>query len=94
MCKRRVADMRVNETQAGYEGQTIRLKDNHGSLVYHQRARHHFPWWALWLIWPMIGLVKWLVPLMVGVVGTVAEIVLPIIPVALILVGVWLLFRK
>lgn len=31
-----------------------------------------FPWWALWMIWPLLALAKWLAPLYLGAATTLA----------------------
>ena len=94
MCKRRQVETGARETEGGYEGRTIRLTQHDGTMTYHRHAAQHFPWWTLWLIWPLIGLVKWLVPTMLGMIGMIAEIGVALVPVLLIALGVWLLWRK
>src|SRR5690242_19570700 len=63
MCKRKSSqiDRPRMVTEGAYEGQTMRLdqRDLHSSERRDRPAsgRHAgFPWWALWLIWPLIGL--------------------------------------
>lgn len=95
MCKPRMTETTPREIEGGYEGQTIRLKQRHGmSFGCHSAGRHHFPWWSLWLIWPMMGLIKWIVPLMVNGVGMAAMLIMPLVPVLLIGLGVCLLRRR
>jgi hypothetical protein len=54
MCKQKIAQP-AGEIGEAYEGQTTRL-------VAPQRAcswgHGSFPWWTLWLIWPVVMLIK------------------------------------
>src|SRR5262245_11145560 len=58
--------------QGAYEGQTIRLGSQAALVAKGDRGsgtrrgpewRGSFPWWTLWLIWPVVVLVTKLVPL-------------------------------
>lgn len=94
MCKRRTMQP-VAATQP-YEGETIRF-DSQRVSEREAGSSHHcggFPWWTLWLIWPLIGLLKWSVPLLLGVVGSLGQITVPLIPVVLIVLGLILLRRR
>lgn len=94
MCKRRT--MQAAVATEPYEGETIRF-DPQGRLEGSARSRRHcggFPWWTLWLIWPLIGLLKWSVPLLLGVVAGLGQLTVPLIPVLLIVLGLLLLRRR
>lgn len=94
MCKRRT--IQAAAVMEAYEGETIRFDPRRG-LEQRSKSRHHcggFPWWTLWLIWPLIGVLKWSVPLLFGVVAGLGEITVPLIPVLMIVVGLLLLRRR
>lgn len=93
MCKRRTMQAAATEP---YEGQTIRFDPQHDP-ERHYKSRHHcggFPWWTLWLIWPLIGLLKWSAPLLLGAVAGLGQLTLPLIPVLMIVLGLLLLRRR
>ena len=71
MCKRR-EHMPTAQLAAdhGYEGRTLRL-GSAPDLPTVRRCRH-FPWWTLWLLWPVLASLKWLVPLWLGAAATLA----------------------
>lgn len=86
----------TNQFGESYEGQTTRLNTETQNGVC-RSAWRGFPWWTLWLIWPLIGLLKgagsalttgWL---MLGTLAVPLNIVLAIV---LITVGVALLLRQ
>ena len=105
MCKRKSyrLDQPIMATEGGYEGRTVRL--NARDSVSHERREQHscgghggFPWWMLWLVWPLIGLVKWFVPLYLGAITAgIAQIstlgVAPFVALALIVIGLVLIGR-
>jgi hypothetical protein len=93
MCKRQT--MQTASTQP-YEGETIRFDAEQRALGDSQATLHcaSFPWWTLWLIWPLIGLLKWSMPLLIGVVASIGEITVPLIPLLLIVLGLLLLRRR
>ena len=106
MCKRKryMLDQPMMATEGGYEGQTVRLDPR--DVVSHERRDQHaygrhggFPWWTLWLIWPLIGLVKWFVPLYLGAItGGIGQLsaagVAPFVALALIIIGLVLIGRR
>ncbi len=93
MCKRRTRPT-ATATQP-YEGETIRLGGEQALKMEQPRARHHcFPWWTLWLIWPLIGVFKWMLPLLIGAIGGLMQIMIPLLPVLLIVLGLLLLRRR
>ena len=100
MCKRqRYAPEAQLASEGAYEGQTMRLdlyereRSTHRSAGQDQR----FHWWALWLIWPLIVLVKWGTPLALGafaaVAGALGGLGAPIVALLLIAAGIILLCR-
>ena len=89
--------------EGAYEGETVRLDtQREGQEARPETGRHgHFPWWTLWLIWPLVGLVKWLVPVLLATIGAVAgalsQLSAPAFgpwPILLIVVGIILLRRR
>ncbi|HEU5102735.1 MAG TPA: hypothetical protein VFU22_27125 [Roseiflexaceae bacterium] len=105
MCKRKThrIDMPMLAAEGAYEGRTVRL--NHRDDMPARRSDRgcawhvRFPWWTLWLIWPLIGLAKWFVPLYIGVVtAALTELratgAAPIVASILILAGLVLIARK
>ena len=87
---------RVNEYGESYEGETTQLNAEVGRHQF-RAGRRAFPWWTLWLIWPLIGLLKnangalltgWLA------LGTFAVPLNLLLAVGLIIVGVALLVRQ
>ena len=106
MCKRNAhpIDTFTLAAEGAYEGQTVRL-DTRGIMAGQGRAqRAHrwcggFPWWTLWMIWPLFGLVKWLAPLYLAAASAVlarlsAVGAAPIVAIVLIAAGLWLIRRK
>src|SRR5690349_5598422 len=99
MCKRRThrLDMPIIAAEGAYEGQTLRLDSRDG--IPAQRSERKacagqasFPWWTLWLIWPLIGLAKWFAPLYLGTLTAIvtqlsAAGAAPFVAFALIAVG-------
>jgi hypothetical protein len=71
MCKRRqhTPMARLAAGQA-YEGRTVLLDTPHDRPAAHRCRR--FPWWTLWLLWPLLVGLKWLIPLWVNLVSTAA----------------------
>lgn len=46
-------------TYDAYEGEMIRLDDHAPTILQRRHVRmRHFPWWTLWLIWPLVGAIK------------------------------------
>ena len=102
--KRYMFDRPMIAAEGGYEGQSLRL-DPHDSVAPERRERHGcgqhggFPWWTLWLIWPLIGLVKWFVPLYLsaitaGLAQLSAAGVAPFVAIGLIMLGLVLIRRR
>jgi hypothetical protein len=99
-----IATMPMMATEGAYEGQTVRL-DSHDRVLHQRRERGScgghgsFPWWTLWLIWPLIGLAKWFVTLYLGAITVgltqlSANGVVPFVAIALIVIGLVLIRRR
>jgi hypothetical protein len=101
MCKRHTHAPEVRLASEGaYEGQTMRL-DPHEQAWGMRRANGHswgFPWWALWLIWPLIGLTKLAAPLvsetLAAFTGSLGVLGAQFVAVLLIVAGIALLRRS
>ena len=83
-----------------YEGRTMQLElsGDAGSTRDASCRRASFPWWALWLIWPLVILAKWVTPLTLGMIaalgGALGGVGLTIAAVAMIVVGGALLLDR
>lgn len=100
MCGRRKAHMRMKTEQDVYEGQTTRLDAQVAQTAFARHRMHwrgSFSWFMLWMIWPMIALVKFVTPLVFGLVtttiGALNSVTVPLFPLVLIGLGVALLLR-
>ena len=96
-------DMPALAAEGAYEGRTMRLDPRDLDAGKRPRKRcgrpGGFPWWALWLIWPLIGLAKWFIPLYLGAAAALlaplsAAGAAPFVAAALILVGLILILRR
>lgn len=92
MCKQqRRAPEALQAAEGIYEGQTIRLDQQH-----HRHGA--FPYWTLWLIWPLLVLVKWLIPfswgMFVAIMGAMSGSIGAAVAIVLIVFGVALLLRR
>ena len=80
MCRRykHTSDALVAAAPGAYVGKTIRLDANEASSAERNEARINdwrggFHWWMLWLIWPIIAIAKWLVPVLLSALAAAAE---------------------
>ena len=105
MCRQHfhTVETRMAVAEGAYEGETVRLDtQREGREARRESGRHgHFPWWTLWLIWPLVGLVKWLVPVLLGAIaaaaGALSHLPAPAFgpwPILLIVAGIILLRRR
>jgi hypothetical protein len=74
-----------------YEGETVRLDAADARPATNHQ--HTFPWWTLWLVWPLLSLIKPAVMVLIGLVSTVTMSALTLLPVLLILIGIILWWR-
>jgi hypothetical protein len=109
MCKRKSyrIDRPAMAAQGAYEGKTTRLAfgetlppESYTPGDARIKRYGHFPWWSLWLIWPLIGLLKWVAPIYLGALAglrdamsTQAQPVAMVVAVLLIVAGVALIRR-
>ncbi len=96
MCGRRHVQPGTTTTGESYTGETVDLSRQPPAAGTCQAAmwRGGFPWWTLWLIWPLIILLKTTIPLIVGYLAVLAQVIVPLIPVLLIIIGILLLRRS
>ncbi len=103
MCKRHfhTVETRIAVAEGAYEGETVRLDtQREGQEARRETGRHgHFPWWTLWLIWPLFLLAKWIVVTLAGLVHWFPAAIPdgPLFgfwPIALILLALVLLRRR
>ena len=103
MCGHKKSHKRAERTpERPYEGETIRL-GGQGETTFEpahvQPSWKHVPWWTLWLIWPLFGVLKPLVQTVAVAGAAVLDLLVPISllqlwPLALILIGLLLLRRR
>lgn len=97
MCGKKRAVVPASTPGEAYEGQTQRLHAE-GAPYTKQRCSHHgFPWWTLWLIWPLIALVKHAGAAMFGGWALLGSVLIPanvLLAVVLIVAGAALLLRN
>lgn len=103
MCRRSDRPARqAAGSQESYEGRTLRLAPAGGPRVERSGACrwHGFPWWALWLLWPLAGLVKWAAPIYLSALaalrapfGALPVPAAALAAVLLIAAGLWLIQR-
>ncbi|HET9224051.1 MAG TPA: hypothetical protein VFO07_16175 [Roseiflexaceae bacterium] len=98
MCKRHTFAPETRLASEGaYEGQTMRLVSHERKCGMHRLDAHiwGFPWWALWLIWPLIELAKLVTPLVLNTLaamtGSLGELGAQFVALLLIVAGITLL---
>lgn len=90
MCGQKRA--KTSLTNSPYEGSTQRLNQEQ-TLT----ARRTFPWWTLWLIWPLMSLVKYASATVFAGWAALGGLAVPanvLIMLALMIVGVVILLRE
>ena len=71
MCKRRTYSPAAHFAgDHAYEGPTMSLDETYDRPA--ARRCRHVPWWTLWLLWPLLAGLKWLVPLWLGAISALA----------------------
>jgi hypothetical protein len=97
MCKRRINDTPTIPEPESYTGETVRLPE---PLVKQETSEQAcawyggFPWWTLWLIWPLISLIKMGAPLLTEATIILNQISDPLLPLILIAVAILFLRRR
>ena len=90
MCKRRTTAPPGAMVGASYTGATRRL-DHHapmGSTLWRAAGRGGVPWWTLWLLWPLFGVLKAAVPVVWSGIAALSQVTVPLLP---LIVGVGVL---
>lgn len=91
MCRAHRAEPRPVMETVAYDGETrqLSLQSETDSSACRWRG---FPWWSLWLLWPLAMLLKALAPVVAGSFALLMQpIVLEITLLPLILIGIGLL---
>jgi hypothetical protein len=65
-------------------GNTLRLAAGRGG----------FPWWTLWLLWPLIGVLKAAVPAVWSGVATLSQVTVPLLPMVVVVGVLVVLWRR
>lgn len=92
MCRNQQRQLAEVEQDGPCEGQTQRLMRTDNRHAY--RA---FPWWTLWLIWPLMGLLKHASATFVGGWVSLGAWAIPanvVIAMVLMIVGIGLVLRQ
>ena len=95
MCKRRTSETYATPTRDGYTGETRRL-DLHapmGSALRFAAGRGGVPWWTLWLLWPLFGVLKAAVPVVWSGIAALSQVTVPLLPL-IVVVGVLLVLWR
>lgn len=80
-----------------YDGQTQRLQAGKRGRGFADTSYRTFPWWTLWLIWPLISLMKGVWFMLANSWNSLSVFVVPVNIVAalvLIAVGATLVLRR
>ena len=92
MCGQKKATSAAGGVEQAYEGQTTRLEQ-----ATRQHACRAFPWWTLWLIWPLVAVLK-TIGASIGLGwSALGGVLLPanvLLAIALIVIGAVLLVRQ
>ena len=96
MCKRRIRETPGTMTRGIYTGETHRLDEqaHTGSALGIATWRRGFPWWMLWLIWPVLGVLKAAVPVFWGGLAALSQMSVPLLPLVLIGIVLVVLWRR
>ena len=84
--------VKTSPTGEPYDGTTTRLVGGEQTRQAYQR----FPWWTLWLIWPLIGLLKGVSASVIAGWAALGGLFVPanvLLALALIAVGIVILVR-
>lgn len=95
MCGRKRERRSQIEDSSSYTGATISLNAESRTTAGPSCSRkYHFPFWLLWLIWPLAGLLKVVIPSLATALAIAAQWTLPLWPLLLIAIGLFLLRRR
>lgn len=86
MCGRR-SELQPAPSVGPYQGETMRLSAT-AAETRPSRRWGGFPWWALWMLWPVLGGLKWAAAFAGPLLGTLLQpVTLTVAPLALLLIG-------
>lgn len=96
MCKPRIRETQGTMTGGSYTGETHRLDQpaQGGSALGIAAWRGGSPWWILWLIWPVFGVLKAAVPVFWGGLAALSQVTVPLLPLVLIGIVLVLIWRR
>jgi hypothetical protein len=79
-----------------YTGETRRLdhQAHMGSTFRLAAGRGGVPWWTLWLLWPLIGVIKAAGPVVWSGIAALSQVTVPLLPLVLVVVVLVLLRRS
>lgn len=95
MCRRRTMDTQGATARDSYTGATRRL-DHQAPMGRPLRLaawRGGVPWWTLWLVWPLIGVLKAAVPAIWSGTAALSQVTVPLLPLVVV-VGVLVVLRR
>jgi len=89
-------DTQLAMARESYTGETRRLdhQAHMGSTLRLAAWRGGFPWWTLWLLWPLIGVLKAAVPVFWGGLAALSQVTVPLLPLVLIGIVLVVLWRR
>lgn len=95
MCKRRTTATQGALARESYTGATRRLDHQaaRGGTLRLAAGRGGVPWWTLWLLWPLFGVLKAAGPVVWSGMAALSQVTVPLLPLVVV-VGVLVLLRR
>ncbi len=95
MCKRRITETQGATAHGSYTGALRRL-DHHapmGSAFRLAAGCGSFPWWTLWLLWPLFGVLKAAGPVVWSWMAALSQVTVPLLPLVVV-IGMLVVLRR